>query len=209
MIDLRGQNEDHPEVFVRIMGVDPSISCTGLSLPDRSGTLAIKPRTKGDLRLTEIGNHVQIAASTSKADLVVIEGLGGLYRGESARIIPMLHGVLRDRLQTAGIPFMILLPKTLKKFATGNGAADKDEMARAAFRRLGRQYATHDECDADWLRVAGRTAYGLGELTAYGSNDWLRIPAEQIKALRENKSGEEIVWPVVGIHRPWPRIALR
>lgn len=197
---------------MRIMGVDPSISCTGISLPE-AGTLAIKPRTKGDWRLTEIGNHVQVAASTSRADLVVIEGLGGLYKGESARIIPMLHGVIRDRLQTVKIPFMILLPASLKKFATGNGAADKDQMALAAFRRLGRQYATDDECDADWLRVAGRTAYGLGELTEYGADDWLRVPAEQVKALRKNKHGETIVWPVVAAdgatHRPWPRVALR
>jgi len=196
---------------MRIMGIDPSISCTGLSLPSAE-TLAIKPRTKGDLRLTEIGNHVQVAAQASRADLAVIEGLGGLYRGESARIIPMLHGVIRDRLQTAKIPFMILLPASLKKFATGNGGADKDEMAKAAFRRLGRQYLTDDECDADWLRVAGRMAYGLGEITEYGtpgSVDWLRVPADQLRALRENKSKEEIVWPVVGTHRPWPKVTLR
>jgi len=107
---------------------------------------------------------------------------------------------------------MILLPASLKKFATGNGAADKDEMAKAAFRRLGRQYVTDDECDADWLRVAGRMAYGLGELTEYtrpGTDDWLRVPADQLRALRKNKSGEEIVWPVVGTHRPWPRVTLR
>lgn len=196
---------------MRIMGVDPSISCTGISLPSAE-TLAIKPKTKGDLRLTELGNHVQVAASASRAELVVIEGLGGLYRGESARIIPMLHGVIRDRLQTIKVPFMILLPATLKKFATGNGGADKDEMAKAAYRRLGRQYLTDDECDADWLRVAGRMAYGLGELTEYsspGRTDWLRMPPDQIKALRENKDHEEIVWPVVGGRRPWPRVLPR
>jgi len=198
-------------VSVRIMGVDLSISCTGISLPSGE-TLAIKPKTKGDLRLTEVGNHVQIAAQASRADLVVIEGLGGIYKGESARIIPMLHGVIRDRLQTVKIPFMLLLPASLKKFATGNGAADKDEMAVAAWRRLGRQYLTHDECDADWLRVAGRMAYGLGELTEYsrtGADDWLRVPPVQLLALKENKDHEEIIWPVVGSHRPWPRVALR
>lgn len=197
---------------MRIMGVDLSISCTGISLPSAE-TMAIKPRTKGDLRLTEVGNHVQVAAQASRAELVVIEGLGGIYKGESARIIPMLHGVIRDRLQTVKIPFMLLLPASLKKFATGNGAADKDEMAKAAWRRLGRQYLTHDECDADWLRVAGRMAYGLGELTEYGSGDWLRLPPSQLRALRENKDHEEIVWPVVAsggtTHRPWPKIALR
>lgn len=193
------------------MGIDPSISCTGIALPP-GDTLAIRPRTKGDLRLTEIGNHVQVAASASKADLAVIEGLGGLYRGESAKIIPMLHGVIRDRLQMIGVPFMILLPASLKKFATGNGAADKDEMALAAFRLLGRQYATDDECDADWLRVAGRTAYALGELTSFGTVTaprFLEMPSDRVKALWQNKSGKAIPWPVVGHHRPWPTVALR
>jgi Holliday junction resolvasome RuvABC endonuclease subunit len=195
---------------MRIMGIDPSIASTGLSFPSAE-TVAVKPKTKGDFRLTEIGDHVQAAATIHRIDLVVIEGLGGIYPGKSARIIPMLHGVLRDRLQILGIPFMILLPGSLKKFATGDGGADKDEMAKAAFRRLGRRYSTDDECDADWLRVAGRMAYGLGELTDYPgtTNDWLRVPADQLKALRENVKGQEIVWPVVGIHRPWPKIAIR
>jgi Holliday junction resolvasome RuvABC endonuclease subunit len=193
---------------MRIMGVDPSISSTGVSFPDAE-TMAIKPRSKGDLRLTEIGNDLQFAVRTARPDLVVVEGLAGIYPGKSARIIPMLHGVIRDRLQLDGIPYMLLNPQTLKMFATGNGGVDKGEMALAARRRLGRTYETDDECDADWCRVAGRIAYGLGEITAYGTGDWLRMPGEQIKALRLTKDGEKIVWPVVGSHQPWPRVALR
>jgi Holliday junction resolvasome RuvABC endonuclease subunit len=193
---------------MRIMGIDPSISSTGLSLPDGS-TLAIKPRSAGDLRLTEIGNHVQVAAQAARADLVVMEDLAGIYRGKSARIIPMLHGVVRDRLQSAKIPFMLIHPGTLKIFATGSGNADKDEMALAARRRLGRAYATDDECDADWLRVAGRVVYGLGEITEYGDDACLRMPAEQIGFLRRTKSGEKINWPRIGSHLPWPRVVLR
>jgi Holliday junction resolvasome RuvABC endonuclease subunit len=188
------------------MGVDPSISSTGVSFPDAE-TMAIKPRSKGDLRLTEIGDQLMFGVRTARPDLVVIEDLAGVYPGKSARIIPMLHGVIRDRLQQDRVPFMLLNPRTVKIFATDNGGADKDEMALAARRRLGRTYGTDDECDADWCRVAGRTAYGLGEWTGY--DDWLRIPAEQTGYLRVTKGGERIVWPVVGNHRPWPKIVLR
>lgn len=191
---------------MRIMGVDPSISSTGVSFPDAE-TMAIKPRSKNDLRLTEIGNELMFAVRTARPDLVVIEDLAGVYPGKSARIIPMLHGVIRDRLQQDMIPFMVLNPRTVKIFATNNGGADKDEMALSARRRLGRTYPTDDECDADWCRVAGRVAYGLGELT--GFDDWLRMPAEQVGYLRVTKGGERITWPVVGNHRPWPKVVLR
>lgn len=193
---------------MRIMGVDPSISSTGISLPDTS-THSIKPKSEGDLRLTEIGNHLSYWLGQQPPDLAVVEDLAGIYRGKSARIIPMLHGVIRDRLQLAGVPFMVIHQATLKAFATGNGSADKDEMQLAARRRLGRTYTTDDECDADWLRVAGRMVYGLGELTEYGIDDWLRMPAEQLGYLRRTKSGEKINWPKIGTHLPWPKVVLR
>jgi Holliday junction resolvasome RuvABC endonuclease subunit len=193
---------------MRIMGIDLSISSTGVSLPDTS-TLAIKPRSKGDLRLSEIGNQLTMIVAEVDPQLAVIEDLAGTYRGNSARIIPMLHGVARDRLQLARVPFMVIHQSSLKMFATGNGGADKDEMALAARRRLGRSYGTDDECDADWLRVAGRLVYGLGERTEYGSGDWLRLPAEQLGWLRKTKGGKKIEWPRVGDHLPWPRAMVR
>jgi len=193
---------------MRIMGIDPSISSTGISLPD-ARTVAVRPKSKDDLRLTEIGEAVSHWTELQRPDLVVIEDLAGHYLGNSARIIPMLHGVIRDRLQVARVPYVKLNPQTLKIFATGHGGADKDEMALAARRRLGRTYTTDDECDADWCRVAGRMAYGLGERTEYGADDFLVMPPEQLGYLRRTKGGEKIVWPKIGNRLPWPRVVLR
>jgi Holliday junction resolvasome RuvABC endonuclease subunit len=195
---------------MRIMGIDPSISSTGLSFPGPTGSpvhLAVRPRSAGDLRLSEIGNAVSFYLKEYKIDFAVVEDLAGHYPGNSARVIPMLHGVIRDRLQLARVPFMLINPKTLKSFATGNGNADKDEMEIAGRRHLGRMYSTDDECDADWLRVAGRLVYGLGEWTGY--DELLILPAEQIKSLRVTKSGDKIEWPKIGIHLPWPKVTLR
>lgn len=198
---------------MKIMGVDPSISCTGVSLPDRT-TLAVKPRTKGDDRLEEIADHLHVAAIGCGAELVVMEGLFGVYKGEAARIIPMLHGALRLELKRLKIPYMVLNPVTLKRFATGNHNADKTAMAMAAYKRLGREYGTDDECDADWCRVAGRIAYGLTECgSGYGAAGGriLSLPQDQIAALRSTggRKPEPIVWPVVGGRQPWPSVALR
>lgn len=201
---------------MQIMGLDLSITRTGVALPDRT-TLAVVPpkQVTGDDRLEYFADHIGLAARTARVDLVVIEGLGGLYKGEAARTMPMMHGAIRLELKRHRLPYMLLSPSSLKKFATGNGGADKTAMALAALKRLGREYRTNDECDADWLRVAGRTVYGLGEYgSGYGEagGRLLSLPQAHLEALRwagTGKARHEIVWPEVGGHKPWPGIALR
>jgi Holliday junction resolvasome RuvABC endonuclease subunit len=192
---------------MRIMGLDLSITCTGVSLPG-GGILTVKPKRKGDARLKEIANSLEDLAGSCQAELVVIEGLGGRYLGEASRVIPMLHGAVRLTLMEVKVPYMLLSPSSLKKFATGNGSADKTGMALAALKRLGREYVTSDECDAEWLRIAGRFAYGLGE--HLGGGRVLQMPQENLKALRWSLSKKEpILWPEVGGRKPWPGLSLR
>lgn len=193
---------------MRIMGVDPSISCTGISLPDQT-TMAVKPRSSGDDRLREIADHLHVAAVGCGAELVVMEGLFGVYKGEAARVIPMLHGALRLELQRLPVPYVVLNPTTLKRFATSNPNADKTAMALAAMKRLGREYGTSDECDADWCRIAGRIVYGYGEAVPTAQGRTLTLPQDQVTALRRGLKGKPVVWPVVGTHVPWPEVALR
>lgn len=186
---------------MRIMAVDLSVSCTGIAFPD-GDTMAVKSRSTGDERRFQITEHVEIAARACKADLVMIEGLGGVYKGEAAREIPMLHGAVRLALRRSFIPFMRdVSPSSLKKFATGNGNADKDRMQAVAARLLGKRYATSDECDADWLRLAGLVAYGCPGSGLDGA-----LPAAQVRALFFNVSGKPIAWPDVptpgGLYRP-------
>lgn len=176
---------------MRIMAVDLSVTCTGVAFPD-GDTMAIKTRATGDDRRFQITEHVEIAARACKADLVMVEGLGGVYKGEAAREIPMLHGAVRLALRRSFIPFMRdVSPSTLKKFATGSGNADKAAMAAAAARHFGKRYATPDECDADWLRIAGLTAYGQ-PVHAVES-----IPLARALVLRQNSKGQLQDWPVV------------
>lgn len=172
---------------MRVMGLDLSVTRTGIAFPD-GDTMAVRSKSKGDDRRFEITEHVEIAARACKADLVVIEGLGGLYKGEAAREIPMLHGAVRLALRRSYIPFMRdVSPSTLKQFATGSGGASKTEMRRAAKRILGTEYSTDDECDADWLRIAGMTAYGALKTPV--------VPQEQVHALFWTRAGGPVLWP--------------
>lgn len=195
---------------MRIMGLDLSTSCTGVSLPDGQ-TLALKPpsRLKGDDRLFYLAEHVGLAARTARAELIVVEDVRGIYKGEAARVIPMLHGMVRLELKREGITYMPLNQTTLKRFATGSAGADKTAMALAALKRLGREYSTDDECDADWLRIAGRTVYGWGEPTGPAPTDWLRMPKDHVEALHHGVKGVRLVWPTVGSHQPWPGLSVR
>lgn len=184
---------------MRIMGLDLSVSCTGVAFPD-GDTMAVSSRATGDERRFQITEHVEIAARACKADLVVIEDLTGFYRGEAAREIPMLHGAVRLALRRSYIPFMAgVNVKTLKMFATGSGNADKERMRAAAADLLGKRYATSDECDADWLRVAGLTAYGR---PVQGRSGVLSLPESQARALFLTKGGKAVLWPDVGPYRP-------
>jgi Holliday junction resolvasome RuvABC endonuclease subunit len=201
---------------MKIMGVDPSITCTGVSLPDGE-TMALKPpgRVTGDDRLRYIADHLHVAAVGCRAELVVMEGLFGTYQGEAARVIPMLHGAIRLELLRLGVPYVVLHPSTLKKFATGDGGASKSLMATAALKRLGRTYSTDDECDADWCRVAGRMVYGLTEYGhGYGEagGRLLTMPQAQLQALVATGTGKQrkpVPWPEVGGRKPWPKVGLR
>lgn len=198
---------------MKIMGLDLSITCAGVGLPDQT-TLAVRPpaRITGDDRLEYLADHIGLAARTAGAELVVIEDLTGLYKGEAARTMPMVHGAVRLELKRHRLPYMLLNASSLKRFATGSGNADKTAMAMAAYKRLGREYGTNDECDADWLRIAGRFAYGLGEpVPMWSRESFLTMPQENLKALRRTLGAKpkDIVWPVVGGREPWPQVALR
>lgn len=200
---------------MKIMGLDLSITCTGVSYPDGAVQALRPPKTvTGDDRLEYLADHIGLGARTAGADLVVIEDLAGIYKGEAARTMPMVHGAVRLELKRNRVPYMLLNASSLKKFATGSGSADKTAMALAALKRLGREYGTSDECDADWLRVAGRFAYGLIEFgSGYGpaGGRLVTIPADQVKALRRTlgSPAKDIVWPVVGGRSPWPTVTLR
>jgi Holliday junction resolvasome RuvABC endonuclease subunit len=198
---------------MKIMGVDPSITRTGIGLPDQTTFTVSSPKqVTGDDRLEYYADHIGLAARTCGADLVVMEDAPTALQGNAGRVLLHLQGVLRLELKRNHVPYMILSPSTLKLFATGNGGADKTGMALAAYKRLGREYATDDECDADWLRIAGRFAYGYGEPVPMWSTSYVTLPQVNLKALRwagTGKKRHEIVWPEVGGHTPWPTVQLR
>ncbi|TGZ14689.1 hypothetical protein DV517_61720 [Streptomyces sp. S816] len=144
----------------RILGLDLSITATGLCLPDGSTeTIATQQKT-GDARLKVI--ELAIIQATHDVDFAVIEDLP--THAKSAGVTGMVHGVARLVLLRFGIPYSVVTPATLKAYATGKGNADKTAMAIAALKRAGREFGDDNQCDAWWLRAVGLDWYGHAEL---------------------------------------------
>lgn len=163
---------------MRIIGIDPSITATGICDDQGNLTVAGGPAHMGDLRLPVIADAVQQAVERSLAQLAVIEDLP--FNAHSAGVSGMVQGVIRARLIALKVPYVLVVPSTLKKFATGNGNANKSDMRMAMFQRSGQDVRSDDQVDAWWLWVAGRQA--MGEAI-------VQMPAAQVKAL------EVVGWP--------------
>jgi Holliday junction resolvasome RuvABC endonuclease subunit len=79
--------------------------------------------------------------------LVIIEGHAFGARGRGLTILHELHGVIKNELHRAGIPFSAESPTTIKLLFAGKGGASKDEMIAAAKTLCGKDLSD-DEADA-------------------------------------------------------------
>lgn len=165
---------------LRVLGLDLSLTATGVCLTDGT-TLTLKTRQKdGDRRLVVIADALtSMIGDGSTVDLAVVEDLP--KHAMAAGITGMVHGVARAVLLRAGIPYALVVPATLKAFATGKGAGDKTPMAMAAYKRAGVEFGDDNQCDAWWLRAAGLDWYDAAEFT---------MPQAQRDRLAK------VVWPV-------------
>lgn len=140
-----------------VCGLDLAMTSTGAAWADGT-TETIAPKVKGDARLTETVRRI-IGCIPVTGSMVVIEDLPA--NAKSAGITGMMQGAVRYALLDRGIPYVLVVPSTLKKYATGKGNAGKPEMAVALYKRFGLEFGSEDDrCDAWWLRAAGMDALG-------------------------------------------------
>ena len=166
--------------MTRILGLDLSLTATGICTVEGSTFTVSTRAAEGDRRLTTIGDAINHALVTTPVALAVIEDLP--THAHSAGITGMVHGVARLTLMRRGVPYALVAPATLKAFATGKGNATKSEMAVAAFRRGGETFGGDDnQCDAWWLRQAG--------LHHLGAPEAIPLPKAQVARL------DRVTWP--------------
>lgn len=144
---------------MRIVAFDLSLAAVGWCTADafmEQGTL----RTK----LVDIARLDWLRSAVSdmarSADLVLIEDFSFGSKGRAVYQIGGLQFMVRHYLWKSGIPYCLVAPSQLKKFATGKGNADKSIVIREVFARWGVSIDDDNAADAYVLAMIGRGLVG-------------------------------------------------
>lgn len=115
-----------------------------------SGVLSLTPNKKAskEIRWVVLYRWLTLMHTTQDFEEVVYEQPGRLF-GHAKKVLPGLQAIIELWAAQNGVSIKTCSPSTLKKFATGDGTADKTMMeAAAALRWPGRKFERHDEIDA-------------------------------------------------------------
>lgn len=148
-----------------IIGLDLSLTHSGwVVLQDGRvgayGTI-IPKKVRGVRRLSYIRKELKKVLIAYKPKLAVIEGYNYSPNANMSFSIGENGGVIKRLLYLRGINYLIVAPKTLKKFFTGNGNASKDKMRICGKKDWGAKFNTEHEMDAFGLATLAFCAYRL------------------------------------------------
>ena len=166
---------------MNIMGLDLSLTSTGLSVNE--DTFIIASKKKGAARLSEISQAVLDSCLNLDVRCVIVEGYSFASRNSQAHSIGELGGAVRMRLYDNNIDYVEVPPPCRAKFATGKGNASKGEVISAVSAKTGKIFSGgggNDECDAWVLEQMGLTKLGQSKW------DWSK---EQLSALNKVEWG--------------------
>lgn len=159
--------------MITSLGIDPSISGTGLVLLKHGSTqpvyeLEIKPKKTllGLQRQKEIAERVMSVIHSYKPTVVVIEGYSFSVQHVSS-IIPLIElgGILRMLMMIDELVWYDPKATQLKKFVSGSGNAKKDEMMMHVLKRWGYVSKSNNMSDAYGLAAMGLAIQGVLEGT--------------------------------------------
>jgi Holliday junction resolvasome RuvABC endonuclease subunit len=138
----------------RILALDLSLRATGICTADET-LLTFSPKSDDDERLDEIAERVRDLAA--HADLVVMEDI--VFMTNKAGQLGMVHGAVRLQLMRKSVPYVVVAPASLKKYATGKGSAKKEEMIVHWNKRTGQMVTDNNQADAAWLHAMAKDYY--------------------------------------------------
>lgn len=181
----------------KVIGLDLSITCTGVAgdgwaeIIPTPGYVKKKKSDPIQEERNRLANHHErlttilnlIGDYTRNADLVVMEGLA-FDSKDFDRQNAGLAWMVRHHLHRAGIAYALVPPPNLKMYATGNGAASKDDVVRAVrlwFPELGT--LDNNAADAAVLAAMGR--------------DHLELPLGTVTPQRRIQAMGGATWPLL------------
>ena len=169
-----------------ILGIDPSLTRTGIAITDTDGIAVTHLTSKGKAgatpaesaeRLDRLSDDLSnLAASLGDVALAVIESPAMAHANAGTSLINGLWWTYVRALHSAGVPIVTVAPTTLKVYATGKGTAGKDEVLLQVARRYPMvTIESNDQADAVVL-----AALGWHLVTG---KPWVDLPASHTRAL--------------------------
>ena len=130
------------------IGLDLSLTGTGVVVLNdgkliEQKLIKSKPTPDGKpkdevIRIRTIVDDIGLMVEKYHPSVGVIEGLAFMVKNATALVqLSALNYFTRSMLMNSGVPFIIVAPTSLKKFATSNGAAKKDVMLIEVYKRWG------------------------------------------------------------------------
>jgi len=153
---------------VRVMGVDPSLTCTGVVVLNNDEVISerVSSKARGIFRAIEIADRIAELILIHKPNVAYIEGYSFGSTGQALYQIGELGGLIRERFcEIKGnfevVPFdwQEIPPAQVKKFCTGKGNTKKEDMKLHAYKRWGIELRTNDEIDAFVLAKIAEAIY--------------------------------------------------
>jgi crossover junction endodeoxyribonuclease RuvC len=148
-----------------VVGIDPSLTATGLSVvvcdSGYVATQRLATKLRGHERLDWIVNNVGVWLIGARPDLAVIEGPSYGSTGSTYHQLAGLWWLVAHKVHSARVPYAIVTPQQRAKYATGKGGAAKDAVLLAVAKRYPDvEVESNDEADA--LLCAAMGARHLG-----------------------------------------------
>lgn len=191
------QPANRPGHGFKVLGVDQSLTGTGLALACRDGRVHLKRVDTGKLRGHERLALIlgEISVRLPGTDLVVLEDLAFGARGNSLLDLAGLQWLIRHRIWEMDVPYVLISPYQRAEYATGRAGASKDEVLAAVIRRFpDLPVSNNDEADAVVLMAMGLHHYGhpLVPMPAYAT-----AVLSSVHSKKGKKGQPKIRWPAV------------
>lgn len=148
---------------VRVLGIDPGLKITGYAVIEgdarhpvivEAGMIRVAGKTM-PARLNDLFTSISDIFTEHCPTAVAVEELYSHYqRPRVALLMGHARGVLLLAAQQAGVPVCSYLPTRVKKLATGNGRASKEQMQLAVQGQFGLPAPPEPPDVADALAIA-------------------------------------------------------
>lgn len=164
---------ENPGDKPRVVGLDLSLTATGIALADGTAITAKSAHLRGEPRLVWVRRQVAKAvglaptrdgSTLDRPTVVVIEAPAFMAKSSHQFSLGQLAGVVKVMLYEAHVPYVEVVNQRIKTLATGRGNAPKPEVLKAAWQRLGYEGTDDNQADALWLRQLGLLALGVEEV---------------------------------------------